>query len=98
MITATPRPLYLREGDPVQVVQEAAWALGPVWTGTENLAPTGIRTPDRAAYSESLCRPPICIGRVKLTGILVGISSGIILYRLHIRGISVDRVNKWKWR
>jgi hypothetical protein len=31
--------------DPVPVVQEAGWASGPVWTGVENLAPTGIRSP-----------------------------------------------------
>ena len=30
--------------DPVPIVQEAGWAPGPVWTGTENLAPTGIRS------------------------------------------------------
>jgi len=30
--------------------------LGPVWTGAENLAPTGIRFPDRPARSESLYR------------------------------------------
>ena len=30
--------------DPVPIVQEAGWALGPVWTGAENLAPTGIRS------------------------------------------------------
>jgi len=77
VITVTPRPLYLWEGDPVPVVQEAAWVLGPVWRGTENLAPSGIRTLDRPACSESLCRPPICVGRVKLTGILAGISAGI---------------------
>ena len=28
-------------------VQEAGWAPGPVWTDAENLAPTGIRSPDR---------------------------------------------------
>jgi hypothetical protein len=28
----------------------------PVWTGAENLAPTGIRSPDRPARSESLYR------------------------------------------
>ena len=28
--------------DPVPIVQEAGWASGPVWTGAENLAPTGI--------------------------------------------------------
>jgi hypothetical protein len=44
----------------------------PVWTGTENFAPTGIRPPDRRACSESqyplrhpgqfcnnLCIPPV---------------------------------------
>ena len=25
--------------DPVPIVQEAAWAPGPVWTGAESLAP-----------------------------------------------------------
>jgi len=29
---------------------------GPVWMGVENLAPTGIRSPDRPTRSESLCR------------------------------------------
>jgi hypothetical protein len=30
--------------DPAPIVQEAGWAPGPVWTGVENLAPTGIRS------------------------------------------------------
>ena len=42
--------------DPVRIVQEAGWALGPVWTGAENLALNGIRSPDRPAHSESLYR------------------------------------------
>ena len=42
--------------DPVPILQEAGWALGPVWTGAENLAPTGIPSPDCPARSESLCR------------------------------------------
>ena len=33
---------------------EAGWAPGPVWTGAENLSPTGIRPPNRPARSESL--------------------------------------------
>ena len=37
-------PLYRRLGG----------TLGPVWTGVENLASTGIRSPDRPARSESL--------------------------------------------
>jgi hypothetical protein len=40
--------------DPVHIVQEAEWAPGPVWTGEENLASTGIRSPDRPARSQSL--------------------------------------------
>jgi hypothetical protein len=32
--------------DPVPIVQEAVWATGPVWTGAENLVPTGIRSLD----------------------------------------------------
>ena len=38
---------------PVPIVQEAGWAPGPVWTGEENLASTGIRSPDRPARSQS---------------------------------------------
>jgi hypothetical protein len=30
------------------------WAPGTVWSGEENLATTGFRSPDRAARSESL--------------------------------------------
>ena len=42
--------------DQVPIVQEAAWAPGPVWTGADKLAPTGIRSPDRPARSQSLYR------------------------------------------
>jgi hypothetical protein len=42
--------------DPVPILQEAGWAPGPVWIGAENLAPTGIRSPDLPAHSESLYR------------------------------------------
>ena len=42
--------------DPVPIVQEVGWAPGPVWTGAENIAPTGIRSPDRPDRSESLYR------------------------------------------
>ena len=37
---------FTRRKDPVPIVQEAGWAPGPVSTGAENLAPTGIRFPD----------------------------------------------------
>jgi hypothetical protein len=51
-----PRPLTTPGKDPVPIVQEAGWAPGPVWTGAGNLAPTGIRSPDRPARSHSLYR------------------------------------------
>ena len=47
VVNATARPLYPRERESVPTVQEAGWAPGPVWTGAENLAPTGIRSPER---------------------------------------------------
>ena len=50
--------------DPVPIVQKAGWAPGPVWTGAENLAPTGIRSPGRPVRSESLYRlsyPGCCV-------------------------------------
>ena len=56
LLNATPRPLYSREREPVSIVQEAGWAPGPVWAGAENLAPTGIRSPERPARSELLYR------------------------------------------
>ena len=42
--------------DRVPIVQQAGWAPGPVWTGAENLASTGIRSPDRPARSQLLNR------------------------------------------
>ena len=54
---SAPRPGRFTPGkDSVPIVQEAGWAPGPVWTGAENLAPTGFRSPDRPARSESLYR------------------------------------------
>ena len=54
---SAPRPGRFTPGkDPVPIVQEAGGAPGPVWTGAEYLAPTGIRSPDRPARNESLYR------------------------------------------
>ena len=55
-VSVTPRPFFTPGKDPVPIVQEAEWAPGLVWTGAENLAPTGIRSPDRPARSQSLYR------------------------------------------
>ena len=50
-------PVALYPGkDPVPLLQDARWAPGPILTGTENLASTGIRSPDRPDRSQSLYR------------------------------------------
>ena len=56
MVSVTPRPRFTPGKDPVPIVQEAGWVPGPVWTVAENLAPTGIRSPDRPPRSQSLYR------------------------------------------
>jgi len=53
-VSVTPRSLFNPWKNSVPIVQEAGWAPGPVWTGAKNLAPTGIRSPDRPARSQSL--------------------------------------------
>ena len=49
--------------DPVPIVQEAGWAPGPVWTGAENLVPTGIRSrtvqPVVSRYTDYANRPTL---------------------------------------
>jgi len=50
---ATLRPLYLQERRGTHCI--GGWvAPSAVWTGAENLVPTGIRSPDPPARSESL--------------------------------------------
>ena len=51
-----PQPYFTPGKDPVPIAQEAGWDPGPVWTGAENLATTGIRSLDRLANSQSLYR------------------------------------------
>ena len=55
MVNTTPRPPN-PDKDPVPIVQDAVWAPRSVWAGAENLVPTGIRSLDRPASSESLYR------------------------------------------
>ena len=55
-VSVTPRPLFTPGKDPVLIIQEAGWAPRPVWTGAENLAPTGIWSPDCPGRSQSLYR------------------------------------------
>ena len=51
----TPAVLYPRKYL-VPIVEEAGLVPGPVWAGAENLAYTGIQSPDRPARSQSLYR------------------------------------------
>ena len=52
-VWSAPSPGRFTPGkEPVPIVQETVWAPGPVWTGAENLPPTGIRSPDRPARSD----------------------------------------------
>jgi hypothetical protein len=71
---SAPRPGRFTPGkDPVPIVQEVGWALGPVWTCAKNLAPTGIRSPDRPARSQSL-QPTELPGPHKLCDTFVNLS------------------------
>ena len=51
MVSVTLRPLFTPGKDQILILQEAGWAPGPVWTGTEIVTPTGIRSPDFPARS-----------------------------------------------
>jgi len=51
-----PQLYFAPRKDLLPIVQEPGWAPGPVWTGAENLAPTGIQSPDHPARSKSLYR------------------------------------------
>jgi hypothetical protein len=53
-VSVMPRPFFTPGNDPVPIVQEAGWSPGTVWTGAENLAAIGIRSPERPARSQSL--------------------------------------------
>ena len=53
-VNVSPQSLYPRERNPVPIVQGGEWAQWAAWTGTVKLDPTGVRTPDRPARSESL--------------------------------------------
>ena len=50
-VSVMPRTLFTPGKDPIYIVQKTGWVPGPVWTGAENLASTGFRSPDRPARS-----------------------------------------------
>jgi len=65
VVSSTPRPHFTPRKDPVPILQEAGWALGQVWTGAENLVPTGIRSrtvqPVVSRYTDWATRPTVCV-------------------------------------
>jgi hypothetical protein len=54
VVNAIPRKICHRKRGPVHIVQEAP---GPVWTGAENLAPTGLRSPAFQPVAPKLKEP-----------------------------------------
>ena len=57
VVNVTLRLLYAWERDLVSIVQWAGCVPEPVWTSAKNIAPNGIRYPDRPSRSGSLPRP-----------------------------------------
>ena len=55
VVSSTPRPHFTPGKDPLPILQEAGWALGPVWTGGKS-RPHRDSIPDRPARSQSLYR------------------------------------------
>jgi hypothetical protein len=53
-VNAMFRPVYPRERAPVPILKEVGYALVPLWMAAGNLAPSGVRTPNRPAPSDSL--------------------------------------------
>jgi hypothetical protein len=54
---SAPRPgRFTPRKDPVPIVQETGWAPGLVWMCAKNCTPNGIRSLDRPAHSQTLCR------------------------------------------
>jgi hypothetical protein len=43
--------LYLQQRDLEPTVQDTRWATGMVYRGRQNIAPTGVPTPDHPAHS-----------------------------------------------
>ena len=89
-ISVTPRPLYTPRNVPVPIVQEAGWAPGSVWTGAENLAPTGIRSPELPVprVIEVLV---IYFNLIKVVGIALG---NILFYIIYFKDSILIRSNE----
>ena len=69
-------------------VQEHGWDPGVIWTGAENLASTGIRSPDRPPRSQSLYRlsyPALCSGNACYHSVKNPLSSSLLSKNLKIK-------------
>jgi len=55
VVSSTPRPHFTPGKDAVPILQEAGWALGPVWTGGKS-CPHRDSIPNRPARSQSVYR------------------------------------------
>jgi hypothetical protein len=90
-VNVMPRPLFTPRKDPVPIVQEVGWSPGPVWTGAENLAPTGIWSLDRLARNRSLYRLCYLAHNVGAVGYLLLIpeySDGAAICRSRHRNVT----------
>ena len=56
MVSSTPRPHFTPGKKTVPILHESGWTPGPIWTCAENLAHTGIRSPDPPTRNQSLYR------------------------------------------
>jgi hypothetical protein len=77
------------------MVQEAAWAPGPVWMGAENLASNGIRFPDcpaRSGNKQGLISKGSARGTVQLTDTrLLSFPGPALLNFTYFRGSERER-------
>jgi len=91
-VSVTPRPHLTPGKDPVFIVQEAGWASGPVWIGVENLAPTGIRSPDRPARRQSLYRLSYPSQHIPTVLRLINVFKGVLLCTTQLPGNQIQLI------
>jgi predicted CoA-binding protein len=84
VVSGTPWPYFTHGKDPVPIVQEAGWAPGPVWMGGKS-CPTGIRSPDRPAHSQSLYRLSYRAHSVCIVGPLI---------TEHVTNVSISKAER----
>ena len=77
VVSSTPRPYFTPGKDPVPILQEAEWASGPGWAGGKS-RPTGIRSPDRPAHSQSLYRLSYSAHIIRGAETLISTTTGFV--------------------